>query len=92
MADNVVFDLENVSYERSSGAWTGEFVAKTPECSRFKIRVSISDHASVGEFDGYEQTITAEVAATRLREKAHKALQSLLEQSTTNLRKVDGKV
>lgn len=89
MSENVLFDLENVAYDRSSGAWSGEFVAKTPECSRFKIRVSISDHTSVGEFDGYEQSITAETAATRLREKAHKALQSLLEQSTKNLRKID---
>ncbi len=89
MAENVLFDLENVSYDRSSGAWTGEFVAKTPECSRFEIKVFISGQGQVDDNDEFRQTISAEEAAARLREKAHKALQSLLEQSTKNLRKID---
>lgn len=81
-------DLEELKYDRSFGTWSATFVAKSLVATDFKFTVSMSDSHS-GDSDGYPPTSTAEVATVRLREKAHQALQALLEVSARNLRKSD---
>ena len=84
----VIFDLEEMEYDRNSGRWRATFIAKPRIANSFKITVSISDSNS-GDDDGYPQQTPAELAALRLREQAHLALQSLVEVSARNLRKGD---
>lgn len=83
------FDLEKLSFDRDSGHWTATFAAKTEDCVKFDVKVSISDSTSGDIFDGYPQNFPAELAAHRLRQKAHHVLQQLLEVSGQNLRKSD---
>jgi len=85
----VLFDLEEMTYDRDMGYWRGIFLAKTRLCAPFKMSVSIADSASGTIEGGYPQTTPAEMAGVRLREKAHKALQMLVEASAQNLRKAD---
>lgn len=86
----VIFDLEQMSYDREMGFWRAVFVARSRLAAEFKMEVSMADSNSGTQTGGYPQVTSAEIAALRLREKAHKALQGLLEVSAQNLRKADG--
>ncbi|HEY0120610.1 MAG TPA: hypothetical protein VGC14_02420 [Rhizobium sp.] len=85
----VIFDLEEMTYDREMGCWNATFIARSRLSAQFKMGVSMADSSSGTESGGFPQMTPAEVAALRLREKAHKALQMLLEASAQNLRKSD---
>lgn len=84
-----ILDIENLEYLRGSGQWVAEFKAVSTYAAPMYFNVSISVSHS-GDDNGFPQTIGPEIAAKRLREKAHKALEQLLEVSAESIKTSEG--